>query len=274
MSEEAAEIVLRQLDQVLCVCIETPEAAIVDYTFLEKCLLSASNSPPIPLPEITDTFLHSLLEQKARDDPAAVALEFLDDQGRVSTYTYDAFNQAANQVAHALLKYGVKRDDAIPVCMEKSPQYYICVLGILKAGSAFTPIDPSAPTQRKMFMLGELGARWVITNNTEVKGLPARDGLKFIILEKLDLGSYPVTNPIIEDLLPTHLAYRLYTSGMSSTPVGAGACSFSLPLDRLNWVTKGCVCRNQECFADCQGIPKYYSLDSRIAYSAICCYNV
>ncbi|KAF8420669.1 hypothetical protein EV426DRAFT_239732 [Tirmania nivea] len=218
MDEEAAEIVLRQLDQTLCACIETPGAAIVDHTFLDKSLLSTSNSPPIALPEVTDKFLHSLLEQKARDDPAATALEFLDDEGRVSTYTYEAFNQAANQVAHALLKCGVKRDEAIPVCLEKSPQYYICILGILKAGTAFTPIDPSAPAQRKAFMLEELGARWLITSSTEVRDLPARDGLKFIILEKLDLCSYPVANPIIEDLSPTHLAYRLYTSGSTGLP--------------------------------------------------------
>ncbi|RPB21806.1 hypothetical protein L211DRAFT_827739 [Terfezia boudieri ATCC MYA-4762] len=218
MDEEAAEIILRQLDQALCASIETPEAIIVDHTFLEKILLSTSNSPPIALPEATDTFLHSLLEQKARDDPAATALEFLDDEGRVSTYTYEAFNQAANQVAHVLLKYGVKRDEAIPICIEKSPQYYICVLGVLKAGSAFTPIDPSAPAQRKAFMLEELGARWVITNSTDIRDLPARDGLKFIILEEHDLCSYPVANPIIEDLLPTHLAYRLYTSGSTGLP--------------------------------------------------------
>ncbi|KAF8444235.1 hypothetical protein BGX38DRAFT_1143770 [Terfezia claveryi] len=218
MDEEAADIILRQLDQALCASIETPEAIIVDHTFLEKILLSTSNSPPIALPEATDTFLHSLLEQKARDDPAATALEFLDDEGRVSTYTYGAFNEAANQVAHILLKYGVTRDEAIPICIEKSPQYYICVLGILKAGSAFTPIDPSAPAQRKAFMLEELGARWVITNSTDVRDLPARDGLKFIVLEEHDLCSYPVANPIIEDLLPTHLAYRLYTSGSTGLP--------------------------------------------------------
>jgi len=248
MDEEAAQIVLHQLDQALCACIETPEATIVDHTFLEASLLSTSNSPPTALPEVTDTFLHSLLEQKAKDDPAATALEFLDDGGRVSTYTYEAFNQVANQVAHALLRCGVKRDEAIPICMEKSPQYFICVLGILKAGSAFTPIDPSAPAQRKAFMLEELGARWVITNNTDARDLPARDGLRFIIFEELDLSSYPVVNPIIEDLLTTHLAYRLYTSGMSSGPV---ACSFNSPLDRFNWVAKSCVCRNQKRFADC-----------------------
>ena len=269
-----AEIILRQLDQTLCACIETPDATVEDHTFLEKGLLSVSNSLPTALPEVTDTFLHSLLEQKAKDDPTATALEFLDDEDRVSTYTYEAFNQAANQVAHALLEYGVKRDEAVPICMEKSPQYYICVLGILKAGSAFTPIDPSAPAQRKAFMLDELGARLVITNSTDVRGLPARGGLKFIILEKLDLCSYPVTNPIIKDLLPTNLAYRLYTSGMRSVPVGAGACSFNSPLDRFNWAAKGRVCRNQKCFADRQGIPKYHSLDPRITHSTICCYNI
>lgn len=217
MDESTAGIILQQLDRILCSSIDAPESIVGNYEFFQESLQSVSNFPPTVLPGLTDTFLHTLFEKKAEADPEAIALEFLNDDGTVSKFTYGAFNRAANQIAHDLLRRGVSRDEAIPICLEKSPQYYICVLAILKAGSAFTPIDPSTPSQRKTFMLYELGARFVITNSSYAKGLPADEELELIILENLH-ASLPVTNPSIRNLLPRNLAYRLYTSGMGFPP--------------------------------------------------------
>lgn len=214
MNEEIAEIILRQLEWILCSCIESPDADIGDYNFLENELLSISNSSPIELPEVADTLLHTMFEKRAMEDPSSIALEFLEDDGTISKYSYEALNKAANQVAHKLLQYGISRDEAVPICLEKSPQYYISVLGTLKAGSAFTPIDPSAPLQRNAFMIKELGARFAITKSCHVKDLPRQDGLRFIILEELDQECLQITNPTVKDLSPGNLAYRLYTSGM------------------------------------------------------------
>lgn len=222
MDEDTANIILSQLDQALYASLYSPDTDINDYNFMQKSLLSISNSPPEVLPETTDNLLHSEFEKWAEDNPDGIALEFLEDTKTISKLSYRAFNEAANRIAHQLLEYGVKRDEAIPICLEKCPQFYICILAILKSGCSFTPIDPSTPPQRIAFMLKELNARFAVTDSACEKVLSEVNGVKFVILDSLDLNSLPVVNPRVNDLSSTNLAYRLYTSGTESVTIYSG----------------------------------------------------
>lgn len=217
MDEVTAELLLQQINHCLCSGLDSPEGTIGDFGFLQDTNLSISN-PPVELSEASDGLLHTFFESQAKSKPNTLALEFLEDSGSVSKFTYESLNKSANQVAHLLLSHGVERDDAIPICLQKSPQYYICILGVLKAGCAFTPIDPSAPSQRKAFMLEELGAKFIITSSTYAKDLVVKDGVKLIMLHRNTLDSQPPSNPHVENLMPGHLAYRLYTSGLKACP--------------------------------------------------------
>lgn len=176
--------------------------------------MSTANPDPFNLTCDEYDLLHSDFERHARDNPSRNALEFLEDSGSITTYTFSQLNQAANQVAHYLLSLGLKRDEAVPLCLEKLPIFYICVLGVLKAGYAFTPIDPSLPVQRKLFMLQELGAKVVLATAITSMDLLLPAEVKIIEIEASGLlDSQPLTNPKVQNLSPRCLAYRLYTSG-------------------------------------------------------------
>lgn len=177
-------------------------------------LLSTANTEPLRATDSEHDLLHSGFERHARQNPSRVALEYLNSDGTLATWTFEELNHAANQVAHYLASLGLARDEAVPLCLEKSPIFYICVLGVLKAGCAFTPIDPSLPSQRKHFMIEELKAKIVLADHTTIKGLSLPAVVKEIDIEgALIAKPQPITNPEVKDLSSRCLAYRLYTSG-------------------------------------------------------------
>ncbi|KAH7041934.1 hypothetical protein B0J12DRAFT_762382 [Macrophomina phaseolina] len=195
-------------------CTQYPSAQYSDVVSLAGSLLSTSNLEFTTLAPRAGPFLHSAFEQNAELNPHAIALDFQHADGSRGRWSFHELNQISNQIAHALLEHGVTFDDAVPVCIPKSPQYYAAVLAVLKAGAAFTPIDGNLPTPRKQFMLQELGAKVVISNSrvdTTWCG-------KINILSVDNVGSLPTNNPNVEGLKPEHLAYRLYTSGSTGTP--------------------------------------------------------
>lgn len=162
--------------------------------------------------------MHSEFEHHAQESPSRNALEYLSKDGEVTSWTFKKLNQAANRVSHYLISKGLKRDDAVPLCLEKSPMFYICVLGVLKAGSAFTPIDPSLPEQRKRFMIEELGANLVLATKATSRDLKIPEGVELVDIAGEDLSSLPDSNPVIRDLKENCLAYRIYTSGSTGKP--------------------------------------------------------
>ncbi|MDD1617506.1 MAG: AMP-binding protein, partial [Methylococcaceae bacterium] len=106
---------------------------------------------PAPLQRCeTQSFLHQLFEQQVIKTPDAIALVFGNQQ-----LSYDALNQRANQVAHYLLTLGIRPDDSVAVCMERSVDMIVGVLGILKAGGAYLPLDPNYPAERLTYMLND-----------------------------------------------------------------------------------------------------------------------
>lgn len=186
----------------------------MDVDSLAENLLSISNLNFTALTPEAGPFLHSAFERNAELSPHAIALDFEHADGSRGRWTFNELNQISNQIAHALLEYGVNFDNAVPICIPKSPHYYASVLAVLKAGAAFTPIDASLPVSRKQFMLQELDAEVVISNSW----VDTTWCDKTRILSIDAIGSLPTSNPDIKGLRPDHLAYRLYTSGSTGTP--------------------------------------------------------
>ncbi|PWW73490.1 hypothetical protein C7212DRAFT_359603 [Tuber magnatum] len=196
--EEHADVLVRQLNCAIISSLSRPSNSATDFMSFGQDFLSYANSLPVNIyDERSPGLLHSEFERHAEESSTCNALEYLNKDDEVTTWTFGELNQAANRVAHYLISKGVKRDDAVPLCLEKSPMFYICVLGVLKAGSAFTPIDPSLPEQRKQFMIEEL---------------------ELVDIASEDLSSWPNSNPVIEDLKENCLAYRIYTSGSTGKP--------------------------------------------------------
>src|SRR5437763_11450262 len=101
-----------------------------------------------------------LFEEQARLTPQAVAIVFEDEQ-----LTYEELNKYSNQLAHYLLSKGVEEETLVPICIERSLQMIIAILGILKAGGAYVPIDSEYPEERIRYILEDTRAVIAITSN-------------------------------------------------------------------------------------------------------------
>ena len=96
----------------------------------------------------SDKCVHELFEAQAEKTPEAVAVEFEDER-----LTYGELNARANRLAHHLIGLGVKPDDRVAICVERSLEMVVGLLAILKAGGAYVPLDPAYPAARLSFML-------------------------------------------------------------------------------------------------------------------------
>ncbi len=177
--------------------------------------------------------IHELFEAQVAQNPNAVAVLF--DNERL---TYAELNTKANQLAHYLVKQGVKPDSLVGLCVERSMEIVIGLLGILKAGGAYVPIDPSHPQSRMEYVLKDSGVDIVLTQRDLLSVLPL-DGQQTLLLDsdvrEPLLGTYSTKNINTQDLdlCSSHLAYVIYTSGSTGQPKGVmlehnGVCNLAV----------------------------------------------
>ncbi|HEY0603024.1 MAG TPA: amino acid adenylation domain-containing protein [Herpetosiphonaceae bacterium] len=173
---------------------------------------------------LADQCLHGLFEAQAQRTPDAVAAIFATDHpahAGQTQLTYHELNSRANQLAHELRARGVGPEVTVGVCVDRSLELAVAVLGILKAGGICVPIDPDYPRDRLAFMLRDSGAPIVLTRQN------LRDRLAAATAQSLcldaawpEISRQPETNP--HDLVaPANAAYAIYTSGSTGTPKGA-----------------------------------------------------
>jgi tyrocidine synthetase III len=160
----------------------------------------------------TPDTLHAMVAAQVVRTPHAIAVQFEDKH-----LTYAALDAAANQVAHGLRQqYQVKPGQLVGIMMERSEQIVIGVLGILKAGAAYVPVDPAYPVARIRHILEDSGVQLVITGQSTAM-LPVA-GIQTMLLDG-ELNKYPVTAPSPVNT-PDDLAYIIYTSGSTGLPKG------------------------------------------------------
>jgi len=174
-----------------------------------------------------DVCLHGLIEAQTERTPDAVAVVFED-----SRLTYRELNARANTLAHELRSSGVGPETLVAVCMDRSLEMVVGLLGILKAGGAYVPLDPNYPQERLSFMLEDANAPVVLTQSHLKSRLLSRNSTRVICLD--EFGGTNVGNPC-SDAGPGNLAYVIYTSGSTGEPKGAmnthrGICN------RLLWM--------------------------------------
>ncbi len=132
-------------------------------------ILAGWNQTETAYPE--DQCIHQLFERKAEADTGRVALVFGDQR-----LSYGELNQRSNRVAHHLRKLGVKPDDLVGICMDRSLEMAVGLLGILKSGGAYVPLDPAYPKARLDFILEDAHARVVLTQERLRESLLGKPG--------------------------------------------------------------------------------------------------
>jgi len=165
-----------------------------------------------------DKSLVDLIEEQVSKSPDAIAVVFEAHQ-----LTYKELNHRANQLAYYLRRKGVREETLVPICLDRSVAMIIGILGILKSGGAYVPIDPEYPEERISYMLENIVAKIVVTTKESRLKLSVFGGVEMVVLdgeESIAISRESTANLSIT-IKPNQLAYMMYTSGSTGKPKGA-----------------------------------------------------
>lgn len=156
--------------------------------------------------------IHELIEAQAKRTPDAIAVQFENQ-----CLTYKELNERADAVAHVLMAQGVKRGILVGLYVNRSMDMLVGLLGVLKAGGAYLPLDPSFPAERLAFMLADSNAAIILTLSSLLSNLPENNAQVICLdeLTKEKRGRKPKAT-----VTPDDLAYVIYTSGSTGKPKG------------------------------------------------------
>jgi amino acid adenylation domain-containing protein len=180
--------------------------------------------------------LHGPVERQAARTPEATALRFAG-----ASASYRELNAAANRVAHTLRAHGAGPGTLVAVCADRSPELVAALLGVLKSGAAYLPVDPGYPGDRVAFMLSDAAAPLLLTQAALADALPTADA-RVLLLDGLLVdppgvwAGAPDTDPD-PTAGPDDTAYVIYTSGSTGRPKGVANTHRGIA-NRLDWMQR------------------------------------
>ena len=214
LTEEEIQNLHIILTHLLHTVMEHPTEKIANYSLQsrqEQLIIQTFNHTNMNYP--SEKTILDLFYQQVKQTPDQVALIFDSEE-----LTYIQLHHKTNQLAHFLQRRGIQNQQTVGLILERSFDLVIGILGILKAGAAYLPIDPEYPRDRIDYMVKDSECRFILYNN----GL--QDKLGFSNIEGIDLNSTDVWTEDTHDLhcypKPCDLAYTIYTSGSTGGPKG------------------------------------------------------
>ena len=223
---------LQSLATALATAPDIPTAALAVLPESERRqVVELFNATAVAYPE--NELVHELFEEQVRRTPHEIAVEYA---GRSLTYT--ELNARANQLGWYLMGKGVGPDQLVAICVERSLEMVVGLLGILKSGGAYVPLDPSYPADRLSYMLEDSAPRLLLTQEHLVRTL-SHTSAEIVTLDsgwgtiaRQDSGN---PHPRIAGLTSRNLAYVIYTSGSTGKPKGA-MNEHRAVVNRLRWM--------------------------------------
>lgn len=195
----------------------------------EQQLLRDWNGTQVEYPQTYGATIHHLFEAQAAQTPDAIAVTFGDEQ-----LTYHELNQRANQLARYLQTLGVGPEQLVSICVERSLEMIVAILGVIKAGGAYVPLDPAYPRQRLAFMMTDAQTSVLLTQ----RRLIDQQFVPVTHLVCLDTDWERIaeqsTDDLSSDVTAENLAYLLYTSGSTGRPKGV-AITHRSAVEMLRW---------------------------------------
>ncbi len=206
---------LGHLETILTAIADDPLCAVSRLPLLSAVerhrLLTEWNQTATDFPQ--DQTVHALFAQQARQTPDAVALAFGNQ-----TLTYAQTDARADRVARRLRARGIGSGSVVGICISRSLEMVIAVLGVLKAGAAYLPLESSAPPERLLLMVQDAQARLVLTETALAQALP--DGVPLLCLQGDDEAAEMPTQDALPPQTSGSPAYVMYTSGSTGLPKG------------------------------------------------------
>ena len=175
---------------------------------------------PAALPQpFVPGLLHGYFDRQVRRGPHRVAIECGGDH-----LTYLELDRYSNQIAHALRQSGVTTGSLVGILLEKSPRLYATILGVLKAGAGYVPLDPKFPNDRIAEILADCGAASVVSESFTAAGIRQSVAASFLLLDSdasvIGAQSDSKLSPRRLELQSSNLCYVIYTSGSTGSPKG------------------------------------------------------
>ena len=216
--ESTIERILRQYERILGVILSDPGQTVNGFSLLSESELKKVtvdfNDTFVPFPK--DRLIHQMFEDQVQKTPDAQAVVF---EGE--SLTYSELNVRANKLAHYLIRHGVGPDVTVGVCLERSFEMVVALMGILKAGGAYVPFDPNYPKDRVEYMIRNACTKALVTRRDLTQLIPEFDGTLICIDQAwAEILGEKGGNPDVA-VHDGNLAYLIYTSGSTGEPKGA-----------------------------------------------------
>jgi amino acid adenylation domain-containing protein len=215
--------------------VDDPERAVANLPLLRHVeieqLLLEHNATQADFP--VGRCIHELIEAQAERTPAAIALTCGGE-----CLSFGELNRRANQVARYLQILGVGPEVRVGLCMERSLELVVGMLGILKAGGAYVPLDPAYPAHRLGLMLQDAAVPVLLTQERLLQELPEHRTQVLCIDSDWPAISQMTTDNAVSSVTPENLAYVIYTSGSTGRPKGVmiehrGVCNLAVAQARF-----------------------------------------
>jgi amino acid adenylation domain-containing protein len=212
-----SQSMVHQLETLIAACKHNPQQSLHTLPLLstveQQQMLVEWNATTKPYP---NRLVHQLVTEQAARTPDAPAIRF--QQTRLS---YRELDQRSNQLAHWLQQQGIQPNDRVGVCLPRSVELVIALLGILKAGATYVPIDPTYPAERIAYLLSDSNPKAVISLSSQnflPAVLPPTIAALYLDQQAVKIAEMP-TIPVVLETTP-NLAYLIYTSGSTGKPKG------------------------------------------------------
>lgn len=207
---------LGHFQTLLNAAISNPDTPLLELPILTpteaRQILSKQRQTLLDIPE---GCIHQLFEAQVQKTPDAIALICGDRQ-----LTYRDLDRQANQFARYLHQQGVRSESLVALCLERSIDLFVGLLGILKAGGAYVPLDPAYPSQRLETILSDAQPSAIVTQTSAIDKFDRTTALTISV--DAEWGAIAAQSPEPPDVAvtPNDLAYVIYTSGSTGTPKG------------------------------------------------------
>ena len=207
--------------------VTNPQQRILQLPLLtateEQQLLVEWNNTQVDYLQNKYKCIHQLFEEQVERTPDAIAVVFENQQ-----LTYNQLNAKANQLAHYLRSLGVGADVLVGICVERSLEMIVGLLGILKVGGAYVPLDTNYPQERLSFMLEDAAVSILLTQQRLIEKLPEHQAKLVCLDTNWQLISQFSQDNFISNVQATNLGYVIYTSGSTGKPKGVAMSQLAL----------------------------------------------
>jgi amino acid adenylation domain-containing protein len=223
--EQTITRLLARFQLLLQEIVAAPDESLASYRLMTESerqrLLVAYNQDRTAYPR--ERAIHELFAEQAAAHPAAVAVVFADRQ-----ITYGELDGRADKLARYLRARGVGPETRVGLCVERSVEMLVGLLGILKAGGVYVPLDPDYPSERLRFIIADTSARLVLTQRHLAAALPQQSAEVVCLDSDWTPGTTESGAWVPPSVSGDNLAYIIYTSGSTGVPKGVGVAHRSV----------------------------------------------